>query len=408
MDRTPKTTGRRARDTALVLLPAAALAALLAVWIAGERAAAPSAAAQEPPAPVADASGPYTRSAPVDPWAKPAAPHRPALFYDRFETLTTADGLPSDRVTCVLAEGGELVVGTEHGLAVRRGGRFTVYGTGQGLAHDYVTSVTRDPKRGDLWVSTLGGLSRVSGGQVTNWTQTNSGLMNDVVYHVLVEGDTVWAGTAAGLSGLDLVSGSWQLHDHTNSIMHEPWNYALATGPGRLWVGLWGGGVVELDRTTGKWREYRDPDGEMEIDLLADDGPVHEVSSFVAFDQGVLWQSTYFGLSRYDGRRWSSYVAADTGFPSDFVSHASSRGHTVWLGTDQGLAVFDGETMVSYVRTEAGTADVRVWRGGQEVERRELPTAPAHNYILWAQGGDDDVWLATGAGLSRGTTDERR
>ena len=54
--------------------------------------------------------------------------------------------------------------------------------------------------------------------------------------------------------------------------MHEPWCYSIAIGPGRGWIALWGGGIAEIDRQSGRWREYRDPDGEMEIDLLADDG----------------------------------------------------------------------------------------------------------------------------------------
>lgn len=340
-----------------------------------------------------------------DPWRAPAVVPRPALVYDRFETIGPEDGLPSERVTSVLAEGGELSVGTEAGLALRRGGRWTVIGAAQGLAHDYVTSVARDAVSGDLWVSTLRGISRVSGGTVRTWRQGDSGLANDVVYHLLADEGVVWVATAAGLSRLDPKSGSWTLHDTTNSIMHEPWCYAVALGPGRAWVGLWGGGVVELDRATGRWKEYRDPDGEMEIDLLRDDGPIHEVSSFVAWDAGVLWQSTYFGLSRFDGRRWRTFVAADTGFPGDFLVHATALGHTVWLSTDQGFAVFDGTTCASYRRTAEGGCEVRVSEDGRETSRRTLATAPADDYVLWTQGGLRDVWIATARGLSHGVAE---
>jgi ligand-binding sensor domain-containing protein len=140
----------------------------------------------------------------------------------------------------------------------------------------------------------------------------------------------------------------------------------------------------------------------MEIDLLRDDGPIHDVSSFVAYDEGVLWQSTYFGLSRYDGRRWRSFTAKDTGLPGDFISQVSSRGATVWIASDQGLGVFDGDTCVSYRRTPQGTCDVRVCKDGREVERHSLATAPADDYLLWTQGGESDVWIATGRGLSHG------
>lgn len=359
-----------------------------------------------PPAPVAgvpSAAAATERSTQkLDPWTQPTTLVRPALFYDRFETIGVADGLPSEKATCVLAEGAQLTVGTDQGLALRRDGLWSVISEQDGLAQRYVTSIARDSGSDALWVSTLGGLSRVVGNEVRTFTQRNSGLMNDVVYHVLARDGLVWAATAAGLSVYDTRRDTWALYDHENCIMHEPWCYAVALGPQRTWVGLWGGGVVELDHTTSFWREYRDPDGEMEIDLFRDDGPIHEVSSFLAYDQGVLWQSTYFGLSRYDGRQWRSYLAKDTGLPGDFLNHVASRGHTAFLASDQGLGVFDGETCVSYRRTETGSCDVRVWRNGKEVEQRTLSTAPADNYILWAQGGLDDIWIATGRGLSHG------
>jgi ligand-binding sensor domain-containing protein len=336
-----------------------------------------------------------------DPWAQPATPKRPTLYYDRFETLGVADGLPSERVTAVLAVKDDLAVGTEDGLALRRGGKWTVFHEKDGLAHRYVTSLARDAA-GDLWIGTLRGLSRLTGPTLTSYRQTDSGLMNDVVYHVAVDGRLVWAATAAGTSCLDTLTGSWSLYDVKNTVMHEPWCYSVAIGPGRTWIGVWGGGIVELDRAGGETKEYRDPDGEMEIDLMRDDGPIHDVSSFVAWDEGVLWQSSYFGLSRYDGRRWNSYTAKDTGLPGDFIVHVSARGHTAWLASDQGFGVFDGSTCVSYRRAAEGRCDVRVTRDGREVERRTLATAPGDDYVLWTQGGDDDVWIATGHGLSHG------
>jgi ligand-binding sensor domain-containing protein len=322
--------------------------------------------------------------------------------YDRFETLTTADGLPSNKVTTVLAAGEDLWVGTDRGLARRRRGTWTHWTEADGLGHRYVTSLGRDRRTGDLWISTFGGLTRLSGGRMTTFTQLDSGLMNDVVYHVVVEGDQVWAATAAGTSRYDTTAGNWALWDHQNSIMHEPWCYALAVGPGRTWIGVWGGGVVELDRTTGNWREYRDPDHEMEIDLLRDDGPIHDVTAFVAYDAGVLWQATYFGLSRYDGRRWRTYRKEDSGLPGNFLNHVSARGRTAYLGSDEGFGVTDGDTFVTYRRLDDGRGERTTTRDGAVVDQRTLATAPADNYILWTAADETGVWLATGHGLSHG------
>jgi ligand-binding sensor domain-containing protein len=376
--------------------------AVLAVLLGGAAAASIAGLASERRAVMAGESPAAPPTAADDPWAPPVRVETPAMFYDRFETIGRADGLPSDRVTCVVADGEALAVGTEDGLAVRRAGAWTVYREKDGLAHRYVTSVARDAATGDLWIGTLRGMSRLTGATLRSYRQTDSGLPNDVVYDVVVDGGLVWAATAAGAGCLDVKSGAWSSYDVKNSIMHEPWCYAAAVGPGRAWIAVWGGGIVELDRKTGLWKEYRDPDGEMEIDLIRDDGPIHDVSSFVAYDAGVLWQSTYFGISRYDGRRWNTFTAADTGLPGDFVNQVAARGRTAWLSTDQGFAVFDGETCVSYKRAKDGGCDVRVSKGGKEVERRTLATAPADDYVLWSQGGARDVWLATGRGLSHG------
>ena len=338
----------------------------------------------------------------IDPWKAPDLPTRSEMIYDTWETIGVSDGLPSDRVTTLLVEADALWVGTDRGLAVRRNDEWTVYTRDDGLAHGYITALARDNGAGDLWIGTLAGLSRLSGGAIRSFTQMNSGLANDVVYDVEAEDGLIWTATAAGVCCLDTRDMSWLVRDHLNSIMHEPWCYSVATGAGHLWVGVWGGGVVELELERGTWREYRDPDGEMEIDLLKDDGPIHDVSAFVAYDQGVLWQATYFGLSRYDGRRWRSYVAADTGLAGDFISHVHARGHTVWIASDQGLSVFDGETCVTYLRDDRGHCVVSSWRGGEQMETHELETAFADNYLLWVQANEEEVWLATGRGLSHG------
>ncbi len=367
---------------------------------------APSTTAAASTQPVAVTTADSPASVPsTDPWRVPDVIAKPALRYVKFETIGVEDGLPSERVTALLVEGADIVVGTEAGLAIREGTDWRVIDEDAGLSNNYVTSISRDEATGDLWVSTLAGLNRLSGGEITNFTQLNSGLMNDVIYHVVVSEGMVWVGTAAGASIFDTQTGAWDIFDTGNSIMHEPWCYTLAMAPGRAWIGLWGGAIIERDLATGDWREYRDPDGEMEIDLLRDDGPIHEVTSFLAYDSGVLWQGTYFGLARYDGRRWNSYVAADTGLPGDFIAHVDAMGHTVWIATDEGLGVFDGSTCVTYRARVGGGGSVIVWKDGALVEETTLETGPPHDYLLWVQGGEADVWFATARGLCHGMTD---
>ena len=73
-----------------------------------------------------------------------------------------------------------------------------VFTTADGLAHRAVLYIAPDKRTGDVWIATMGGLSRYSAGRFDNFTQLNSGLPNDVVYGVSVQGDSVWVATAAG------------------------------------------------------------------------------------------------------------------------------------------------------------------------------------------------------------------
>lgn len=345
------------------------------------------------------------------PAAKPAAPDAEValpvlerLPYARWETFTVRDGLPSNKAFAVRVDGDRVWVGTTRGLALYEEGRWRRFGTRDGLPHLVILGLDVSPRTGDLWIATMGGLARWSGGRIDAFTQLNSGLPNDFVNAVRCdpEEDVVWAATAMGAGRYDLDSGEWEIFTHVNTPMKEPWTYSVAIGDGKVYIGSWGAGVLEYTKATGRWREYLDPDHEFEIDLFADDGPVNDVTSGVDWSAGVLWQVTYTGATRYDGREWRSYFKDDAGVASDFINFTRTRGGQAWLATDDGLSVLDGENCVTYRRNEQGKGEVLFYRGGREVARRTTSSAPAHNYVLGVDWRGDEVWLATGEGVSRG------
>ena len=116
----------------------------------------------------------------------------------RWENFTTENGLPDNHVFQVKVDGARVWAATENGLALYQNGKWKVYGTQDGLVHRAVLFVDVDPRTGNVWAATMGGLSRFSAGRFDNYTQLNSGLPNDVVYGVAVQGDSVWVATAAG------------------------------------------------------------------------------------------------------------------------------------------------------------------------------------------------------------------
>ncbi|HEU5457285.1 MAG TPA: two-component regulator propeller domain-containing protein, partial [Terracidiphilus sp.] len=200
----------------------------------------------------------------------------------RFVNYTTANGLPNNHVYSVLVDGDKIWAGTDNGLGLFEHGRWKVFTTKDGLAHQAVLSLALDKRTGDVWAGTMGGLSRVSAGRIDTFTQLNSGLSNDVVYGVSVEGENVWVATAAGACRLNLRTGEWSLYNDRNTPMEEIWTYGVTATPTKVYYAVWGSGILEYDQKTKLWDMYSDPDGENEIVLFKDQGLIHQITTSVS------------------------------------------------------------------------------------------------------------------------------
>jgi len=332
------------------------------------------------------------------------APAVPLPLIERFENLTLKDGLPTHKIHAVLkASDGRLWIGTWNGLGVRApDGTWRRYGPEDGLSHKLVLCLVEDPKTGDLWVGTMRGLNRVSGGKITTYTQTNSGLPNNVVYGVDLVDQAVWVATAAGAGCVDLKTGEWKIYDHNNAVMHEPWCYTVKGARDKIYIGVWGGGIIEHDPKLASFKEYRDPDGDFHYDLVPDDGPINDITSWLAWSDDLLWQCTYFGLSRYDGKRWKTWVQDKTPLPSNFLNFAWPVHRSCWIGSDKGASLTDGTHWINYLIGEKGEGLVEIHRPGRQPELHTMPTRLVNGFVLGIWADDDEAWFATSDGLSHG------
>ena len=322
----------------------------------------------------------------------------------RFENFTTANGLPDNHIFAVLVDGNRVWAGTENGLALYENHQWKTYTTQDGLAHRAVLSLALDKRTGDVWAGTMGGLSRVSAGRIVSYTQLNSGLSNDVVYGVSVEGENVWVATAAGACRLDLHTGQWSLYNERNTPMVEIWVYGVSATPTKVYFAVWGSGLLEYDQKTGRWDKYEDPDGENELVLFKDQGLIHEIVSSVSYVDNIVWASTYFGDSRYDGRYWHNFLTKDSGLPSNFTNLVKGvDANHAWFCTDKGLAYYDGVNWAVYRPSLTTGKPEMVVRDAQgKTAQVAVTTAPAHNYILGIDFDGSDIWVATAKGLSHG------
>jgi ligand-binding sensor domain-containing protein len=336
--------------------------------------------------------------------AAPLVAAPPDMPRFRWQNFTIENGLPNDHVFCVLVDGERVWAGTENGLALYEGGKWKVFNTADGLAHRAVLSLALDKSSGDLWVGTMGGLSHVSAGRIDTYNQLNSGLSNDVVYGVGVQGDYIWTATAAGASRLNTRTGQWSLFNERNTPMYEIWTYAISVGPDKVYYAVWGGGVLEYDLKTERWKDYNDPDGETEIVLFKDQGLIHEITTSVSYVDKILWVATYFGDSRYDGRNWHNFMTKDSGLPSNFTNQVKALdANRAWFSTDKGLAYYDGTNWSVYrPALDTGKPEMYVRDASGALTNIAVDSAPAHNYILGLDFQGDDLWVATAKGLSHG------
>ncbi len=330
--------------------------------------------------------------------------------YTEWEHFTTEQGLPNDHVFAVKVDGPYVWIGTEDGLARydKRSGEMKSWREKDGLPWKVVAAIDVAPKTGDVWLGLFGGgLARFSAGRFDHFHQLNSGVVNDVVYGVAIQGDYIWAATTAGASRYNTVSGQWNIYNEKNAPMEEIWNYGVSVGDDKVYLSVWGSGILEFDIATERWKDYLDPDGEMEIDLYRDDGIVHVITTSNSYAEGILWISTYFGMSRYDGRHWRGYYEHETGLPSDFGNAVKGRSaDEAWFATDRGVGVvtdFESDTWVTYTmdpRSKRGKAVVQ--RGKEIVKTLDLDRCIPHNHTLAVEFDDKDVWVGTSKGLARG------
>jgi signal transduction histidine kinase/ligand-binding sensor domain-containing protein len=261
----------------------------------------------------------------------------------RFRTIGSREGLPSDATTTVVEDAaGTLWVGTSGGglNAIGKGGGGTgtgaakSYSVRNGLVSDVILSLAAAPN-GDLWVGTPDGLNRIHGGAIDSFSSAD-GLPDDFIRSLLVDADgSLWIGTRRGLT-------HW-------------------TGAGGL-------------QASAKMETFTHASG-LGSDL---------VGAMARDAMGDLWVATFAGLSRLRGSKIENYTTAN-GLSSNVITALLARNNgTLVIGTqDHGWDVWDGQ------RFEA-VAD-------EEPEQLGPTTVHA---ILDDESGH--LWMATGNGIARG------
>lgn len=126
-------------------------------------------------------------------------------------------------------------------------------GANDGLISDNVTTLCLDERNGRLWIGTIEGLCSCSL-ETTDWKRfsTRDGLPNDVIRDVAVDAaGLVWVGTPSGVGVYD--GSTWKTYDDKSGL-HENSVHSLTVQGDSVWVASVGGAVSRFK--DGAWKLF--------------------------------------------------------------------------------------------------------------------------------------------------------
>lgn len=285
---------------------------------------------------------------------------------DAFRALE-GDALPEVKAL-VEAEDGTLWVGTIGGLfRVAPGARRVEKA---GLPDDVIGALAVDAS-GALWVGTMRGVRRLTSNGFEAVTDTSARAF------------TLWpAGRGAVLVGT-VDAGLWHVaaDGATRRVpLPDGASRVLSIGEaadGTLWVGTWGGGLLQLDASTyavlARHRPRRGDPEALPSERVTD--------TFVDADAGT-WVATWDGLARLiEPSPFAELPAPDDASPTS-TAIAGGPGGRLWIGTADGVYGVDPGAP-----TEGAYPVPRPWAA--------VATGPASPVRALAPDPDGGVWVGT-------------
>lgn len=214
---------------------------------------------------------------------------------------------------------GGVWIGTRRGLIQFSNGRRRTFGYGDGLPRLMVTALHED-EHGSLWIGTAGGLVRYSHKRLRP-VPSAAGLKEISAITTDRKGDVWISDRAKGIfrwhrGRLTAVAAAPDLRGKPAASMYTDRR-------DRVWIGFWTGTAAVCE--DGRFHYYTEKDG------LAG-GPITAIFE----DERNIWIATTNGLSRFDGRGFSTLTARND-LPTDKLSAVvEDRAGFLWVaGNDR-------------------------------------------------------------------------
>jgi signal transduction histidine kinase/ligand-binding sensor domain-containing protein/CheY-like chemotaxis protein len=320
----------------------------------------------------------------------------------QFVNLSVAGESFQSRVASIAQDRyGFLWFGTNDGLYRYDGYNLKPYrhqlGNPNSLSDDSVAAVYLD-RRGVLWVGTgFGGLDRLDPASETfthyRHDPANRGSLSDNAVFCIYQdsGGALWVGTISGIDRLDAASGTFTHYVHnpqdSGSLSANFVCHIYEDRSGNLWAGTVGGGLNRLDRSTGRFSRFQDPNsprrpGDDTSDLSL--SLIHEDHS------GVLWMGNALGTLDPKTGSLTPYAVRSKEPGGEVVTNVRAiqedRDGMLWLGAQNGLIALDHERK-QFVRYNKNPGD---------------PHSLNDDDILSLfEDAEGNIWVGTQSGVSR-------
>ncbi len=320
--------------------------------------------------------------------------------------LTTREGLPSDDVRALLADGaGGMWIGTSRGLARWSGGKILGIGEGGGLADTAVDRLFLD-REGAVWAVTKRGVTRIVEGRV-DMTARRSRLTGVLSVFEDREG-SMWFGTDnAGLTVLR--EQAFSATSEEDGLTAGTVRAIFQDAAGTIWIGTDGGGLDRLDHGRVSPAVSHPALSSDVVLSIAQTGP-------------DLWIGTPNGLNRLRNGVLKVFTTQD-GLPDDFVrSLYADRDGSLWIGTRNGLSHMAAGGFISFSRMDGLGSDLigamlrtrrgdlwigtlgglSRWKGDGFVNVTTRDGLGSDAVTTLLEDGEGTLWIGTqGAGLTR-------
>ncbi|MCI5054471.1 MAG: SpoIIE family protein phosphatase [Flavobacteriales bacterium] len=247
-------------------------------------------------------------------------------------------------------------------------GNFVNYGLEDGLITSQIEALTQD-SRGNLWIGTIGGLSKYDGYDFINYTEKN-GLAEDWITSLLTsKSGTIWIGHwGGGVSMFDIKSRQFKDLKLENYSEYKLISSIQEDQDGMIWIATEGAGIFKYDPTnetaskvseTFDGKVFKDleldangylwaggPEGITILDpsnnnIISESKGDFEVSDLESYQNTEMWVATSNGIFRYTTNKnglaelqSKGRITTSEGLSSNYVKclFADNKSN-VWIGT---------------------------------------------------------------------------